>query len=66
VADGEVMASDGFALGWAWTPDATYQFQMDDDPAFASPLVDLVLDSPWYAPEAPVPAGDYWWRVQAA
>jgi len=65
VADGEQMANDGFALGWSWAPNADYQFQMDDDPTFASPLVDLVLDAPWYAPLEPVPAGDYWWRVRA-
>jgi formylglycine-generating enzyme required for sulfatase activity len=64
VASGAQMASDGFALGWSWVPDAQYQFQMDDDPAFGSPMVDVVLPSPWYAPQTLVPAGDYWWRVR--
>ncbi|MFW6082641.1 MAG: hypothetical protein ACOC8C_01160 [Chloroflexota bacterium] len=64
VADGAEMASDGFALGWSWVSDGDYQFQMDDDLDFTSPLVDLVLDAPRYAPDEPVPAGDYWWRVR--
>jgi hypothetical protein len=65
VADGTVMASDGFALGWGLVPGATYRFQMDDDPAFGSLLVDVTLDGPFYAPDEPLPAGDYWWRVRA-
>ena len=65
VADGAVMGSDGFALGWPLVPGATYQFQMDDDQAFGSPLVDVILDEPRYAPDEPVPAGNYWWRVRA-
>ncbi len=64
-ADGATMGSDGFALGWAWTPGATYQFQMDDDPAFGSPLVDTILAQPRYVPAIPPPAGVYWWRVRA-
>ncbi len=64
-ADGAVMGSDGFALGWNLTPGATYQFQMDDDPNFTSPQVDTLLEQPWYAPKAPPPAGTYWWRVRA-
>ena len=64
VVDGMEMGSDGFALGWGLVPGGTYHFQMDDDEAFGSPLVDIVLDEPWYAPEDPVPPGDYWWRVQ--
>lgn len=64
-ADGAVMGSDGFALGWPWVPGATYQLQMDDDPAFASPLVDVVLDQPRYVPATPPPAGTFWWRVRA-
>lgn len=65
VDNGTIMRSDGFALGWSWVPDATYQLQIDDDPAFGSPFLNIVLDGPWYSPEEPVPAGDYWWRVRA-
>ena len=64
-ADGAVMGSDGFALGWAWVPGAAYQLQMDDDPAFGSPLVDVILDQPRYVPAPPPPPGTYWWRVRA-
>ena len=64
VQGGAVLASDGVALGWSWVPGARYQFQMDDDPAFGSPSVDVELDWPWYAPQDPPPAGWYWWRVR--
>ncbi len=64
-ADGAAMGSDGFALGWAWVPGATYQLQLDDDPAFGSPLVDTILDQPRYVPQIPPPPGSYWWRVRA-
>jgi len=65
VNDGAAMASDGFALGWMFVPGASYQLQMDDDPAFGSPLVDLLLSQPYYQPETPLPGGAYWWRVRA-
>lgn len=64
-ADGVVMGSDGFALGWAWVPGATYQLQLDDDRNFGSPLVNTILDQPRYVPGKPPVAGAYWWRVRA-
>ena len=64
--NGEVMASDGFALGWAFVPDATYQLQIDDDSAFGSPLVDVLLSQPYYQPQVPPPGGDYWWRARGS
>ena len=64
VEDGAVMSSDGVALGWSWAPGARYQLQMDDDSAFGSPLVDIELDSPWYAPQELPLVGSYWWRVR--
>jgi hypothetical protein len=65
VGDGAVMGSDGFALGWRFVPGATYQLQIDDDAAFGSPLVDVVLPQPYYQPQTPPPAGTYRWRVRA-
>ncbi len=65
VDDGAVMASDGFALGWAWVPGATYQLQMDNDRTFRSPEVNVTLDEPRYAPDTPPPPGTYWWRVRS-
>lgn len=62
--DGMTMGADGFALGWALVPGATYRFQMDDDENFSSPEVDEILSSPHYAPESPPPPGSYYWRVQ--
>jgi hypothetical protein len=65
IADGAVMASDGFALGWMFVPGATYQLQIDDDPAFGSPLANVVLPQPYYQPQTPPPGGSYSWRVRA-
>ena len=65
VGDGATMASDGFALGWMLVPGATYQLQIDDDPAFGSPLVDITLTQPYYAPASPLPGAVFWWRVRA-
>jgi hypothetical protein len=65
VTTGATMASDGFALGWPFVPGATYQLQMDDDPQFGSPAVNLTLAQPFYAPTTPPAAGSYWWRVRA-
>jgi formylglycine-generating enzyme required for sulfatase activity len=64
VGDGAVMGSDGFVLGWSWVPEAAYHLQLDDDPSFGSPLVDVAFFTPWYTPQDPLPAGDYWWRVR--
>lgn len=63
--DGEIMASDGFALGWAFVPGATYQLQIDDDPAFGSPQINEFLLQPYYQPQTPPPGGNYSWRVRA-
>ena len=46
-----------FALGWMFVPDATYQLQIDDDPAFSSPLMDALLTQPYYQPQSPLPVG---------
>ncbi len=65
VGDGAVMASDGFALGWMLVPGATYQLQIDNDPGFSSPLVDVELTQPYYTPASPLPGGAFWWRVRS-
>jgi Mg-chelatase subunit ChlD len=62
--DGIMMGSDGFALGWALVPGATYHLQIDDNQDFSSPLVDEILPEPRYAPVEPPPPGSYYWRVR--
>ena len=56
-----------FYLGWT-TPqgdEVSYQLQMDDDDAFASPAVDELLADPIYMPDVPPPLGLYAWRVRS-
>jgi hypothetical protein len=65
-ADGEQVDRDGFAIGWGLVVQAIgYRFQLDDDPGFASPLVDATVAEPVFQP-SPAPAdGTYYWRVKA-
>ena len=64
VGEGEAMASDGFALGWTFVPDATYQLQIDDDSGFGSPLVDVLPTQPYYQPQTSLAGGNYYWRLR--
>ena len=63
-SNGRMMASDGFALGWALVPGATYRLQIDGDENFGSSEVDEILSNPYYAPDEAPAAGSYYWRVQ--
>lgn len=61
-----VVPTEFFSLSWYNVPNArSYQLQMDDDPDFSSPEVDLRLEEPIFTPEAPPPDGVYHWRVKA-
>jgi formylglycine-generating enzyme required for sulfatase activity len=61
---GATIDSATFAVGWSWVEGATaYHFQMDDNSDFASPEYDVMLASPAFVPESPVPDGHYYWRV---
>lgn len=58
------MDSQTFAIGWPYIQAATaYHFQMDNDSGFGSPEYDLILYSPTFVPDSPVPDGKYYWRV---
>ena len=42
-----------------------YQFQIDDEPTFASPLETVVVDQPTYtSADKLYPEGPLYWRVQ--
>jgi hypothetical protein len=56
----------GLMLSWQAVPGATlYQVQIDDDPAFGSPLVDTTVTYCWYARVTPE-GTEFSWRVRAA
>jgi len=68
--------TDYFDTNQATTYDATgelshqsamrYQLQVDDDPAFSSPLDDVMVDQTTYtAADRLYPEGPLWWRVRA-
>lgn len=64
LAPGATVDSGTFAVGWLAVEGASaYRFQMDDDPGFASPNYDVVLESPSFVPTEIVPDGVYSWRV---
>jgi formylglycine-generating enzyme required for sulfatase activity len=65
VPPGGVLDGDHFVIGWNPVENATgYQFQLDDQSGFSSPLVDTVLESPFYASPVSVAQGTYYWRVR--
>lgn len=64
-ADGSRLNGDSFAILWGQVEGATeYHFQLDDNADFLSPLVDILTNVPYFAPETSVSAGDYFWHVQ--
>ena len=64
-SDGMMMSTDGFSLGWGLVPNAVYHFQLDEAEDFSSPIIDLILEDPFYTPETTPEPGAYFWRVQA-
>ncbi len=65
-ADGSRTYNSTPTFEWGSLSGATaYQFQVDDDPSFASALIDQPTASTSYTPAAPLPEGTYHWRVKA-
>jgi Leucine-rich repeat (LRR) protein len=63
--DGSKLNGDSFAILWSQVEGTTkYHFQLDDNADFSSPLIDILTDVPYFAPETSVPAGNYFWHVQ--
>ncbi|MDX1413764.1 MAG: trypsin-like serine protease [Candidatus Promineifilaceae bacterium] len=51
---------------WSSMPWATeYQIQVDDDPDFSSPLIDVTVNTNSYSPTELLVEGDNYWRVRA-
>ncbi len=52
---------------FTWSPSlnaAYYELQIDDDPSFTTPLVNVKTDSVEYTPIVPMPPKEYYWRVR--
>ena len=65
-ADGARTYNTTPTFEWVSLSGATaYQLQVDDDPAFSSPLVDQPTASTSYTPAAPLALRTYHWRVKA-
>jgi hypothetical protein len=64
IQDGAEFGQDGVAIGWSFVPRGQHRLQLDDDPAFGSPVVDVLLDKPFWTPSAPLAPGGYFWRVR--
>jgi hypothetical protein len=43
----------------------SYRLQVDDDPTFNSPIVDIEINTSFYITPTPLPAETYYWRVKA-
>lgn len=63
--DGAVTSDMGPPFDWTDLYAAsTYQFQLDDDPAFLSPEVDVVQPASEFTPMVPLADGFYFWRAR--
>jgi len=64
--DGIVSLDSQIGFGWFTVPGAGhYTLQVDDDSAFASPIIDVQVIEPYYS-SSPLAGGTYYWRVRAA
>ncbi|HLE80579.1 MAG TPA: papain-like cysteine protease family protein, partial [Dehalococcoidia bacterium] len=65
-SDGAMLLRQDFRLAWYNVPDAVqYQLQIDRNADFNSPVVDIVLAEPYYAPTTPPVDSAYFWRTWA-
>ncbi|MFC2015855.1 SUMF1/EgtB/PvdO family nonheme iron enzyme [Chloroflexota bacterium] len=63
---GAVVETTGFSVSWSPVPGALgYRFQLDDAPAFGSPVYDSSFSEAYFKPPSPLSAGTYHWRVRA-
>lgn len=64
---------DGYSTGesvptFVWSPvggTERYELEVDGDPTFPSPLIDIDAPDPLFTPASPLPPGTFFWRVQA-
>jgi Mg-chelatase subunit ChlD len=65
IPDGAKISSETFSVSWLSVPGASaYHFQLDDDPNFASPEIDVITADSGWGSETPLPDGGYYWHVQ--
>jgi len=65
-SDGAVLLRQDFRLAWYSVPEAIgYRIQIDTNPDFGSPRVNVTVAEPFYAPTTSPDDGDYYWRTQA-
>jgi formylglycine-generating enzyme required for sulfatase activity len=63
--NGAVIAGSTFGISWNPVPDAVnYQFQLDNDIDFTTPLTDTEVSEPRFIENDVVPDGVYYWRVK--
>jgi hypothetical protein len=63
--DGARVETATLSLAWRQASGATgYQFQLDNDADFSSPLFDVQITKNYYKPEPALGAGSYSWRVR--
>jgi uncharacterized repeat protein (TIGR01451 family) len=64
--DGTVTCDLVPTFGWSWVSGSDgYRIQVDDDPAFGSPVLDQTAVGTFYTYPGSLPAGTYYWRVRA-
>ena len=63
--DGSIIDGTTFAINWNSVNGAiAYQFQLDDNIDFNSPITDTILIQPAYIPNITIPEASYYWRVK--
>jgi hypothetical protein len=64
--DGIVTDDHQITFGWSVVDNATsYHLQVDNDPGFGSPEIDVQVADPFYQPPTPLADGTFYFRVQA-
>ena len=64
--DGIATTDRQIAFGWSNVADAVaYQLQVDDDPQFRSPIIDVETSESSYEPTALLPTGPFHFRARA-
>jgi hypothetical protein len=63
--DGARVDATTLSLSWRQASGATgYQFQLDDNADFSSPLINIFTTHNYFKPDPALSAGAYYWRVQ--
>ena len=63
--DGISVCDHQITFGWSGENAAGYHFEVDDDPAFGSPMLSMDTAETIYQPPNPFPDGTFYFRVKA-